>query len=298
MRRKKIAGYLSMLAILFAFATIFAEDDVADSLIRKKTAAYVEAYNRHDAKALAAFWAEDGEYIAPESAEVISGRAAIEESFKARFSQADNVKLRAKVESVTFPAKDEAVAVGTFYVDRPGHEPRQIALKIYFEKRNGDWLIGEIRDIDIGATPDHHQYLKELEWLIGNWLDTDEDVNIATAFKWDFSKNFIVETFAVETEGHEELHGTQIIGWDPIKKRIRSWIFDSDGTFGEAFWEKKGNAWTCETNQTLADGSRASSINVYTPIDANSYRWESTGREVGGKILPDIEPVTIKRKNG
>jgi uncharacterized protein (TIGR02246 family) len=287
-----------VLFLFFAFSNLLAQDSQQEALIKKKTDAYVEAYNKHDPDAVAAFWAENGEYINPESGKTIVGKAAIKAAFKSHFQAHGDTQLDVKINSITFPSKDEALEIGLFHVRRPGKKPKESAFKAFFENKNGEWLISEIRDVDIAAVPDQYQHLKELEWLIGEWVDKDEDVEIKTSYKWDSSKNFIFGNFSVTTEGKLELKGTHIIGWDPIKKKIRSWVFDTDGTFGESTWTKKGNVWVVENAQTLANGSRASAINIYTPIDQNSYSWEATGREVGGKILPDINPIIIKRKKG
>lgn len=282
--------------LIVLFASLSAQDAKEENAIRKQTDGYVEAFNKHDPKAMASFWAEDGEYTNPESGEVIEGRAEIEEAFRERFQKVGDAQLKLKIKSITFPSPSEAVEVGEFTINSPNKEPRGSAFKAFFENQSGQWLITEIRDIHIAAIPNQYQHLKELEWLIGDWVDEDEDVEINSSYKWDSTKNFIFGSFSVTTEGKLELKGTHIIGWDPIQKKIRSWIFDTDGTFGESTWIKKGNEWVVETAQTLADGSRASAVNIYKPIDEKSYSWESTGREVGGQILPDIDPITIKRK--
>lgn len=292
----KIQNCFSAVPIFCICSTLLGQGIEEETLIKKRTEAYAEAYNRHDPKAIASFWAEDGEITNPESGDLIQGRAAIEKSFEKFFKDGGETKLEIKPGSITFPSKDLAIESGLFTIKRAGEAPQESAFRAYFEKKNNDWEIGEIRNVDIAAVPDNYQYLKQLEWLIGDWVDKDKDVEIESSHKWDDSKNFITGKFSVTTEGHLELKGTTIIGWDPIKKTIRSWIFDSDGGFGEAHWGRKGNSWISETAQTLADGNLASAINIYTPVDANRYTWESTGREVGGMILPNIEPITINRK--
>lgn len=143
-----------------------------------------------------------------------------------------------------------------------------------------------------------YDHLKELEWMIGDFADADPDVDIQVSNKWDTNKNIIYGTFAVVTGKDSVLTGTQVFAYDPITQKIRSWIFDSDGGFGEGRWDKKDKSYVVETIQTLANGSMASSVNIYTPIDANSYTWESTSREIGGQLLPDVEPIKIVRKKG
>lgn len=287
---------LSLSLLFFAVSSFVQGNTDNENNIQKLTDSYVDKYNKHDAKGLAEFWADDAEYTNPETGEVIQGRVAIEKAFQSRFSETNDLNMEVKVETLTFPSDDKAVETGTFYVKQSGQDIRTSAFKAFFEKKNGVWVIGEIRDVDIAETPNQYEHLKGLEWLIGEWVDQDDDVEIHTVNKWDESKNLIFGKFSVVAEGKQELNGMQIIAWDPIKEKIRSWIFDSDGGFGESFWNKKDKSWIVETAQTLADGSRASAINILTPIDADSYKWESTGREVGGQILPDIDPVTIIRK--
>ncbi|MBA3238955.1 MAG: nuclear transport factor 2 family protein [Parachlamydiaceae bacterium] len=294
----KMQNCFFIVSIFCICSSLLAQGVAEEDIIKKKTEAYVEAYNRQDSKTVGSFWAEDGEYTNPESGDVIQGRTAIVKSFDEFFKNGGQTELKVTPKTITFPSNSEAVETGIFTIKRPGEAPQESAFKAFFEKQNNEWVIGEIRNIDIAAVPNNYQHLKKLEWLIGNWIDEDEDVEINSSYKWNDSKNFIIGDFSVTTEGQLELSGKTVIGWDPIKESIRSWVFDSDGGFGEADWSKKGNSWISETSQTLADGSRASAINVYTPIDANSYTWESTGREVGGKILPNIDSVTINRKKG
>ena len=93
------------------------------------------------------------------------------------------------------------------------------------------------------------------------------------------------------------MEGTQVIGWDPVEKTIRSWMFDSDGGFGQGVWTRKGDNWVVKFSQVLADGREASSINVYKCVDENTYTWKSVGREVGGEQLPNIEEIKVARKS-
>ena len=81
----------------------------------------------------------------------------------------------------------------------------------------------------------------------------------------------------------DDLEGTQVIGWDPAAGTIRSWMFDSDGGFGEGTWSKKDNSWIVKFNQVLPDGRKASATNIYTLIDGtrspgsrSAGRWAKT----------------------
>jgi uncharacterized protein (TIGR02246 family) len=73
--RKRMFVTLALSAL--AAAPALAQDEAA---IRKAAADFVAAWNRHDAKAMAARFAEDGDIINP-SAQAARGRAEIEKLF-------------------------------------------------------------------------------------------------------------------------------------------------------------------------------------------------------------------------
>ena len=57
----------------------------------------------------------------------------------------------------------------------------------------------------------------------------------------------------------------QRIGWDPLTKQIKSWVFDSEGGYGDEFWTRKGNQWVIKSTGVLPDGRTASATHVLTP---------------------------------
>jgi len=146
------------------------------------------------------------------------------------------------------------------------------------------------------AAPSPYEHLKVLEWMIGEWVDEGEEMTITTVCRWTRNRSFMTRSFKVSTADGRELEGTQIIGWDPAEKRIRSWLFDSEGSFGEGRWTQDGNRWIIRSAQVLRGGERASSINVITLVDENTLTWQSTGREVDGEMLPNLPEVTVVRK--
>jgi hypothetical protein len=140
--------------------------------------------------------------------------------------------------------------------------------------------------------------LKELAWLIGNWDNEGVD-DIENSFKWDLNGHFILQTFILSSTDEDEekpLTIKQIIGWDPVQNRIRSWIFDSDGGFGRSLWLKINDAWYASTDFVTPDGKKASATHIYKKIDDNTYTFSSENRDVNGDILPDIGPFKVVRK--
>ena len=145
----------------------------------------------------------------------------------------------------------------------------------------------------VAAAPDSP--LRDLEWLIGDWIDEGEDATIKTKCRWTRRGHFMTRTFSIEKEGEVVLEGTQVIAWDPIYQTIRSWMFDSEGGFSMGTWNQDGDHWNVKTAHTLATGERASAINVITFVDENTIGWKSINREIEGDLQPNIPEVTVVR---
>ena len=257
---------------------------------------YVDAFNRSDAAAVAEHWSEDGEWLSP-SGERIKGRAAIQQSLQDYFAEMDGQqRLEVFEPSIRMLAPTVAVEEGAARVTRRGTPPNDTSYIAIHVKHNDQWKIESVRETVIPTMPSHHEHLQELQWMIGEWVDRADDVTIETRCEWTANNNFISRSFTVRIEDRIDLAGTQVIGWDPIAKQIRSWVFDSLGGFGEGTWTRDGARWIVKAHHIYHDGERASAIRIITPIDENTFRLEVIGREIDGEIQPNIDPVTIVRK--
>jgi uncharacterized protein (TIGR02246 family) len=274
-----------------------AEDEAA---IRKSDAAYVEAYNKKDAKALSVLWSPEAVYVDPETGDEAVGREEIEKEFSDTFAGVKDVKLEVDVDSIRFLSPNVAVEHGTARVIYPEGEPDESAYAALFVKREGKWLLDRVTEEVAEAPPEplpsSYEHLKDLEWMIGSWVDQDDDATVQTDAQWTKNQNFINRSFAVVVGDQVDLAGMQIIGWDPAAKQIRSWIFDSDGGFAEGKWTRKGDRWLIQTVGTLPDGGRTSALNIMTRVDDDSFTWQSVNREVNGDILPNVDEVLVVRK--
>ena len=269
-----------------------AETASDEALIRETVKAYVAAFNARDAKSLATYWSEDCEFATP-SGDVLRGRQAIQDAFGKYFKENENAKLLVTIDSVRVLGAGAAIEKGTSQVTQSDGSVSETTYAARYAKEDGKWRLQTLREAD--KAPSHYEQLKSLEWLIGDWVDADQDSVIHTSCKWTKNNNFLARSFTVFAGDLEVLQGTQIIGWAPDKQVIRSWMFDSDGGTGVGVWANDGNRWTVRTVRILPDGRKGSSVNVITRIDDNSFTWKSTAREVDGDLLPSIGPVTITR---
>lgn len=292
---------LSLTFCLLAFRVAAADEattteDVGQ--IEAEVAAYVDAFNAKDAAALARHWSETGAYVRPADGVRIVGRKAIEKEFRAAFEERPDAELDVKIDAIRFVTSDVAIEEGVAVVTSSDAAPSRTGYAAVHVKRDGQWQVDSIREADLAATEEEAgNRLAEIAWLVGDWVDQSETATVETSVSWTKNKTFLSYAFKVKTGSIDELEGTQVLGWDPLKQTIRSWMFDSDGGFGEGVWTQKNDRWEVKLRQVLADGRTASSTNIYMPIDDNTFKWQSIHRELDGESLPDVEPVTVVRKS-
>jgi uncharacterized protein (TIGR02246 family) len=263
--------------------------------LAKNAEAFVEAFHKADAKALAAFWAPDGDYT-DQTGRHLKGRAAIEKAFQGLFSEHKGLKLRIDSDSLRFVTPDVAVEDGTTAVIPPdGGPPSRARYTIVHVKKDGQWLLGSVRDAAY-APPTNYGHLRALEWAVGDWAgeaDNGEAERISLA--WSDNQNFLVSSFTRTFKNVSVGGATQWVGWDPVAKHIRCWIFDATGGFGEGSWTREGKKWVIKTNSVLRDGKKAAGTYVITPVDADTITLQARDRSVDGKSLPDGKEVKLKR---
>lgn len=210
-----------------------------ETAIRTASQALARAFEKGDAKAVAAFWTEEGEYL-DEGGEPVRGRAALEKAYAAFFAKRPELKVESKTDAVRFLGKDTAVEEGTFTVrtkDRPADSSRYSAMYV---RQDGRWQVALLKEWGDDST--NRPSLQDLAWLIGTWEGEGEDQKARTTYEWAENKKFIRCRFTVtqKKDSATVSSGTQVIGVDPAADLVRSWTFDSEGGVGEANWTWDG----------------------------------------------------------
>jgi uncharacterized protein (TIGR02246 family) len=293
-----IPAALAAVVILAACAQAAEKKPAAasdEAAIRAAVESYVAAYNRADAKAVAAHWSDSGQWISP-SGERFKGKQAIEKELKTLFAENKGVRIEVQRPVVRIISPDAAIEEGTVSVFRPAEAPSESTYLAVHVKKDGHWKLDTVRETEIPAAPPANSPLEDLAWLVGQWNDGSPEAAGESNVTWTKNKSFLTYSFKISAPGMDDLEGTQVIGWDPAAGTIRSWMFDCDGGFGEGVWSKKGDSWVVNFSQVLPDGRKASATNVYTPVDANSFTWKSIGRKLDGEFLPNVDEVKMIRK--
>jgi uncharacterized protein (TIGR02246 family) len=275
----------------------YAVDQAADkAAIEKAIESYTAAFNAGDAKALAEHWGPEAVYVNPLSGVEVEGREAIAKEFETILGAMEGTKLAVDVQSIRFVSPGVAVENGVAKLVSADSEPQESSYTAIHVKRDGRWLLDRVTEEDVPVVLSNYEQLKELEWMIGSWMDGDDQARIETICQWTRNKNFITRSFTVSVQDRIDMAGMQIIGWDPAAQQIRSWVFDSDGGFAEGRWTKKEDQWFIAKTGTTPDGLKSTSVNIITCVDDNQFKWQSVNRMVDGELLPNVDEVVVVRQ--
>ena len=238
---------------------------------------------------------EQGEAI-DISGDAIRGRAALQAHYAERFETYPGEKLETTIELIHFLTPEVVRQDGRSKLiptdDSVTSTSRYTAA---FVKTQGKWLIASIRDLeDSTLTP--HDRLRELEWLIGDWVEESGDALIKTSIAWSEDQNFLLRSFDIHLAGKSHMKGTQRIGWDPLTRQIKSWVFDSRGGFGDGYWTRKGDQWIIKSSGVQPDGLTISATQTLTRVQKDRMLWKSTDRTIGGETRADLDELVMVRK--
>jgi uncharacterized protein (TIGR02246 family) len=256
---------------------------------------FIRAFNAGDAVAAAATYTETA-LVVDDQGERTEGRDAIRDQYAGSFADSPGSTITIQVDALRFLGQETALEEGrTTIKPAEGHGAPEITrFTAVYVKDGGKWLQSAVRDERAhDITP--HDRLKELEWLIGDWVNESQDAVVSTTCKWAKGGNFIDREFTMQTKGRPVLSGTQRIGWDPLAHRFKTWIFDSEGGHGEGFWTHLGNQWVIKVEGVSQDGKPVSATNIITRLGKDRMSWQSENRTLGGSAIPGIDEFVVVR---
>ena len=269
---------------------------VEEAAIRKSGDSYVVAFNEGNSKSVAEHYTEDAEYV-DEQGRIFLGRAAIEDSLKHFFTECPDCKLGLQINSIRFVGPAVAVEDGTTSVVRSKNaDPSVTRYTVVHVKHGGKWLTASARDFTVPNQRQHRAQVKQLDWMIGDWVHEGNDAVVEFSCKAVDNGNFLLRSFTIRIAGQEAMSGSQRIGWNAQAGNLHSWIFDSDGGHSDGYWHRDGDSWVLKVTGVTADGQTASSTSIYKFVDAHTMTFQSVDHEVAGVEFPDSAKVKIVRR--
>ncbi len=297
-------GKLTLVALVFAVTHGATAADQAEDAkaIAGLNAAFAKAFNAGDPAALGALFADDAT-LTDAAGQTVNGRKAIEAQFVAIFRTAPGVTVELKTDSLRFVTPDVALEEGTAVVKSPGDDAGVSApfTSVYVRGKQG-WLHASVRDHPAAATEEAApakpaDQLKELEWMLGDWVEEGKDEQFTSTCRRGPGGSFLVWEYKTSAEGANATSGTSYIGWDPLTQQIRSWVFDADGGHGEATWTRyNDDQWVVKAAGVLGDGATATATQYVTRLGPDRASWTSLDRVAGGMVMPDVAEYILARR--
>jgi uncharacterized protein (TIGR02246 family) len=289
--------------ITFALAAACLAQNASEASPEKTAAlanarAYEAAYAKADLKALADFFTDDAEYTA-ENGTSANGRAQIEQTLRAGLAANRGGKLTVEVGSVRALSPEVVSEKGSTTVTSKSGEVSRSLYAAISVKKDGQWKISQlVESPEPTLTPGDR--LAELEWLLGEWEESDKtnDLSVQSQYIWARGGNFLSRSVTVKRANEVTLEGWQVIGWDPVQERIRSWTFDGEGGFSEGTFTREGDRWLLRETGVAPDGSRTGWENTITKVSGDKFTLESHNRTLDGEPQPGIGRVEINRVKG
>lgn len=266
------------------------DDDVRSILIKLEAA--ISSKKAEDASSL---FADDISFI-DQSGEETRGRAALRERFDQLAKQTTASAIGIHPQNITFPANDVALVVGEVSRKHENQNLPASRFSMVLAKKNNVWQINQMTETTMQIAETANR-LQDLNWLIGEWSAEKPDATARMTVEWAPSKKFITSKCTISRTGTQPQVDTQVIGWDPQRKTIISWHFDSNGGFGSGTWTKhpNENKWAADVAGVGADGSNTMASNVFTIKTPDEFVWQSVNRSLDGAAVADTEAITIHR---
>jgi len=286
----------ALLAVpLILFAVLPAADDEPspdEKAIQDAAVKFVDAYNEKNADAIAALFDPKGR-VEEADGTVIIGQDALRAAFAEAFQDEPDGQIGLEMDSLTLLTPDIAVEEGAteFFPDGETMTSRGRYLVVH-QKKDGVWKMISARSLEKEVLS-NYEFLRQLEWLAGQWIDEDAKETVETTFQWDEERNFLVQNFQVKRGSELLLNGSQRLGWDPQRKEIRGWIFDSKGGFAESRWANTGDSWRVTTSGVSATGESQSETRTLVP-GTDRVEVSISNRIVGGESMPDLAFTMVR----
>jgi uncharacterized protein (TIGR02246 family) len=273
-------------------ASATADDRAGDrEAIVRLVEQFRKAFERGDAKAIAALYTQECEYYEDSTGEAFRGQQEVERAYTELFKERPASKIEIVSQSIRFVGHDTAVEEGLARLQPIGSElPRSARYSCICVREDGRWKVALEREW--GVTESR---LEDLSWLIGDWAGKGKDRELQTSFHWNPGKTLIVNKSTVKENGRVTIAITQRIGVDPQTGQIRSWIIDGTGGRGQAVWVRDGDSWLLDATGVLAGGAQTTAVNILSRTGDDAFTWRSVERRVGGVELPATAPVKVAR---
>ncbi|MBN1851487.1 MAG: hypothetical protein JW829_02140 [Pirellulales bacterium] len=253
------------------------------------------AFDAHDARALSSLWDKHAVHCSKSTGIELSGRQTISDAYTKLFAEDPGCTLSVRIQSKKLDTETTALVIGIAQVDHPRGLPTLSQFEARLTRIGAKWLLTRVDETDLFL--DAATALGPLQWLVGRWVAEDPDGSAVNEFRFVDEGAFLLRNYWRESKDGPSIQGTQVIGWDSEQSCIRTWVFDSTGSFGEGYWQREGtNRWLNKLALKLSDGRRASLTQVLERVGEDQIKLQLVAGEIDGAAQPNGPVATLARK--
>lgn len=306
--RGRITRGIICLAALGACATGRANAADAVAQLKAAAAAYAAAFNKPDYAALADQWTERATLI--EGSRELEGRAEIVQSLRTWREQHPEATMEIAVNAVDVLAEPLARVAGTLtFRSKPGAKPVTSRFTSLRVREGQAWRLAESL-----VELEHAAALDDLDWLVGTWTTRggtgqdqkqeqgqekgQEKTSIETVYEKVLGGYCLLGRSGIKPPEGPAIEAIEIIHADRATGLIRSWVFDSTGAQGQGVVEFDGTSLEktmVGTPSDRAPGAVARWTQVIAPTGEGRCTLHSIERSIDGVVMPDGEPVHLRK---
>ncbi|WP_428307778.1 YybH family protein [Lacipirellula sp.] len=265
-----------------------------DPALAAMVATFEKAFNAHNAPAMSALWTPDAVYRATNIGVEVTGRDPIASAYAALFQEQPGSTLKLTISESKIDGKTASL-LGMAEVTQRGQLPTRSLFRASLARVGASWLFSNVEEAELPANSPTG--MSQLGWLAGTWIQQLPSGDVKNTYHWVDGGAFLVRNYSRVSKQAPAASGTQIFGWDAEQQCIRTWLFDSNGTFGEGYWERQSsNKWVNKMALKLPDGRRGSATQILTRSGDNELTLQSVDREMDGQFQPNTTPAKMSRQ--
>ncbi|WP_437187482.1 YybH family protein [Planctomicrobium sp. SH668] len=247
----------------------------------------VAAFNAGEAATIAGMFIDGGEWI-DEEGRMYRGQREIEEILKKYFETYPGAKIALEISSLR-EIGPLAIEEGKRYTIAGEEADAVVDYVAILTKTDAGWKLASVKDTELPVIPRASDALQPLGWLVGEWINEGPDGKVHITYKWSEDGNFLLGEYVVTSGPDVVVKSSTRIGFDPLNGQIRSWVFDSDGGFGEGQWTQIETGWHVNSTAILPDGRAASATILLNPESHDRFTLKGQSRLIGGVQDADFE---------
>ena len=268
--------------------------DAAKDAVLANIRTFTEAFNRRDVATLLKLFTDDCELTEADGT-TLRGLSELEAGLKEGFESDPVARISVDIDSLKQITPDVIIEEGTTTFFPDGKTLSAEADYQATHVKKGDrWLMTRVRSFNrVVLSP--YDLLRDLEWLVGDWIDESSESLVESSYHWDANKSFLLNDFSIRVKGQKVMTGTQRIGRDPLSKQVKAWVFDSEGGYAESLWSLVDDSWVIKAKGVRADGKVVTVTNELTQLGKDRMRFASADRIVGEERMPNVTVIAVRK---